>query len=354
MIVKNEAHCIKDCLDSVKQFINYWVICDTGSTDETQKIIRDYLKDIPGELHEHAWENFETNRNLALDLSYNKSDYILWIDADDTLLVNDKLAFNELKDPIYKIEIKHGSITYQRPHLIRNDIRCKWVGVLHEYLEAPPNTVVSKLENVSIIFGGTGSRSKDPNKYYNDALIFEKALLKEPNNERYVFYCAQSYRDSSITNHNNCYKAIEFYNKRISMGGWVEEQFVSALEIGKLLEKIQPNDLNTIETSYLLAHNLLPIRNEALCYLSAYCRKMKLFNKAYFYAKVGSSISRPQDSLFVDTGCYDWKIMDELAIAAFYIGKKQEALFLNRALLSSGKLPENEVNRIKSNLSFCT
>ena len=39
MIVKNESETITRCFDSVKDHIDYWVICDTGSTDGTQKKI---------------------------------------------------------------------------------------------------------------------------------------------------------------------------------------------------------------------------------------------------------------------------------------------------------------------------
>ncbi|HBY69284.1 MAG TPA: glycosyl transferase, partial [Flavobacteriaceae bacterium] len=48
MIVKNESAIIKRCLDSVKQHIDYWVIFDTGSTDNTKDLIKDYLSSIPG------------------------------------------------------------------------------------------------------------------------------------------------------------------------------------------------------------------------------------------------------------------------------------------------------------------
>ena len=40
MIVKNESHIIHECLESVYKHIDYWVISDTGSTDNTQKIIK--------------------------------------------------------------------------------------------------------------------------------------------------------------------------------------------------------------------------------------------------------------------------------------------------------------------------
>ena len=69
MIVKNEAHVIRRCLDSVRPFIDCWVIVDTGSTDGTQELIREVMRDIPGELRERPWKNFAHNRNEALSLT---------------------------------------------------------------------------------------------------------------------------------------------------------------------------------------------------------------------------------------------------------------------------------------------
>jgi glycosyltransferase involved in cell wall biosynthesis len=69
MIVKDEAHTIERCLDSCRELIDYWVICDTGSTDGTQAQIRDVLADIPGELHEHEWIDFAHNRSRLLALA---------------------------------------------------------------------------------------------------------------------------------------------------------------------------------------------------------------------------------------------------------------------------------------------
>ena len=78
MIVKNEAHVLPITLDHLltKLPISYWVISDTGSTDGTQDIIRNFFKNrnIPGELVEHTWRDFGYNRSKALESAYNKTD----------------------------------------------------------------------------------------------------------------------------------------------------------------------------------------------------------------------------------------------------------------------------------------
>jgi glycosyltransferase involved in cell wall biosynthesis len=353
MIVKDEAHCITKCLNSIKPFIDYWVICDTGSTDNTEQVVKDCLHDIPGEFHKHQWSDFATNRNLSLQLAKLKADYVLIIDADDFLVVNDINAFKNLKEQTYQIEINRGSIVYNRIQLFNSKIPVGYVGVLHEYLEIPENIKPVLLQNCKIIFGATGARSKNPQKYLNDAKIFEKALIADPNNARYVFYGAQSYRDASMKE-----ESLKLYIQHSKMGGWIEEQYVSLLEAAKIIESLS-NDINTIENAYLAAYNRHPARIESLCYLSAFCRKQKLFDKAYFYSKIGYNIIKnnemikPVNALFLEFACYDWKIIDELAVAAYWIGKKQEAAYLNNLLLNNNLLPKNEITRIISNLKFC-
>jgi glycosyltransferase involved in cell wall biosynthesis len=68
MIVRDEALVIDRCLSSVAPFIDYWVIVDTGSTDNTPVLVEKTLAGIPGELHHRPWKNFGHNRTEALEL----------------------------------------------------------------------------------------------------------------------------------------------------------------------------------------------------------------------------------------------------------------------------------------------
>ena len=122
MIVKNESHIIVKTLNNLCSYINfnYWVICDTGSTDNTKELIKDFFKEknINGELVEHVWKDFGYNRSEALKAAYNKTDFIFIFDADDEIVGNFKLP--EVYD-CDKYTLKFGKgFEYSRPLLFNN------------------------------------------------------------------------------------------------------------------------------------------------------------------------------------------------------------------------------------------
>ena len=66
MIVKNESNIITRLFDSLvymdtsSYFIDTYCICDTGSTDDTIKIIKEYFqkRNIPGKITYEPFKNF--------------------------------------------------------------------------------------------------------------------------------------------------------------------------------------------------------------------------------------------------------------------------------------------------------
>jgi glycosyltransferase involved in cell wall biosynthesis len=105
MIVKNEAAVIERCLASVLPHIDAWAICDTGSSDGTQDLIRRRLVHLPGELIERPWVDFATNRNEALDLARRHGDYALVVDADDIVEADSRFTFGAIDAAAYMLEV---------------------------------------------------------------------------------------------------------------------------------------------------------------------------------------------------------------------------------------------------------
>src|SRR5690606_13520574 len=101
----------------------------------------------------------------------------------------------------------------------------RWVGVLHEHLDAGRPVAQPRVEGVWINVTPDGPRSSDPQKYAKDAAVLEQALRDEPGNARYVFYLAQSWRDAGRRD-----LALQHYRHRADMGGWDEEVWYSLLQ----------------------------------------------------------------------------------------------------------------------------
>lgn len=80
MIVKNEAAYLPRCLESVRGVVDEMIIVDTGSTDSTVAIARNY----GGKVFDHTWQDdFALARNTAL--AQATGDWILALDADEAL-----------------------------------------------------------------------------------------------------------------------------------------------------------------------------------------------------------------------------------------------------------------------------
>ena len=90
MIVKDESHVILDTLKNIMDHIpiDYWVISDTGSSDNTMDIIQTFFRErrIQGELIQRPWVDFSHNRNEVLQHAFQKTDYLLMFDADDSFV----------------------------------------------------------------------------------------------------------------------------------------------------------------------------------------------------------------------------------------------------------------------------
>ena len=237
MIVKNEAHIIIDTLEKLllKIKFDYYVICDTGSTDTTVSLIKTFFnnKKINGDIIIHTWKDFGYNRTLALECAFGKSDYVLIFDADDS--IEGTFTLPVLTFDSYMLKFGNQSNAYERMCLVKNNIVWKYLGVLHEYITCDQKISKGSISGeYYIISGRTSSRNNDPDKYLNDARILEEGYytaIKNNDNlsHRYVYYCANSYCDAG-----DFENAIKWYKLTLSANGWFDERYNSCLKLFEL------------------------------------------------------------------------------------------------------------------------
>ena len=348
MIVKNESKVITRCLASMLPIINYWVIVDTGSEDDTKKIIEEFMQKhgVKGEIDDRPWVNFSHNRNEALKLAQGKGDYVFFMDADDFLVYDSDFKLPQLEKDYYNVFINHSELKYSRIMLINNHKDWKWVGVLHEVLVAPPLSTFSTLEKVICKYTSEGARSQDPQKYYKDAQILENALKNEPNNSRYVFYLARSYSDAG-----DYAKALKNYEKRVTMGGWDQEIFYSLFQIGLMQELLQMPLADVIQ-SHNRAYQYRKSRVEPLYQIARLHRIHGEYELGYQIAKLAQTLPISKDALFVQHWVYDYSLPLERSICAYWIGNYLECQQISLEILKKENLPEDIKTCVQRNLEF--
>jgi glycosyltransferase involved in cell wall biosynthesis len=360
MIVKNEAQVILRCLDSVRPFLDYVLIEDTGSTDGTQELIRGWLNRVglPGVVIEEPWRDFSYNRSHALAKlrEHSEIDYAFMIDADDRIDIDDRFDVGAFKAGMsadfYDVEIYHGSVRHHRPQIYRNSIDFTYRGVLHEFLQ-PPREGLTRVTPTGFhmtIVGG-GGRSQDKEKFQRDAAVLEGALATEQDSfliSRYTFYLAQSYRDYGAKE-----KALERYLAREAMGFWDDEIYVSLCEAAHISADLgRPED--EVLAIYERAIAKVPYRAEAFHGASHYCFQHGRNEEGYQIAKRGLKLteSPPPTGLFIQSGIYETGLLDKYALNAYWSGHYKDCLDANLRILSHPSCPGWQRKRFLDNAKF--
>ena len=343
MIVKDESHIIKKTLTNLcdKFKFDYWVISDTGSSDLTIEIIESFFKEknIPGEIHHDKWLNFAHNRNLALTYAFEKTDLLLIFDADDEI-VGTPIIYYSPQIHGYKMIFKSSNnIQYHRICLINNKKVWRYKSVLHEYIYCtePNQQITSLTGNYWLVSGRSGSRNKDPNKYLKDALLLETAYHdeKKSNGEligRYAFYCAQSYRDAGDIS-----KSIEWYKKNLKeeKSGWIQEKYISCLELYRQLSKINQQDEGI---GYLIeSYKYDKERAECIYELVKHycCREMNDIAMTFFKLINSELQINKSDRLFIEENIYTFYLPYYMIIVADRLKNRQLGIQMYKKIFTS-------------------
>ncbi|WP_428817611.1 glycosyltransferase [Clostridium butyricum] len=230
MMVKNEEKHLKDCLESLKPLLQKLdaelVIVDTGSTDNTINIAKEYTE----RLYFHKWnDNFSEMRNITIN--YAKGDWFFVVDGDEVLQNTDEII-EFFKSGEYK-KYNSGSMIlknfvnskeldkYGLCHTIRlfkNDGSFKYTGSVHNQptYNEPTKKVLCTIEHYGYLSDDIELMEK---KFIRTSNILKKELEKDPENIYYRYQLSVSYYmhsdfSESLEEISRAYNKLNEQNKK--------------------------------------------------------------------------------------------------------------------------------------------
>ncbi len=324
-MVKNEERIIERLIRSTLGFCDAICVCDTGSTDKTRDIVERLKTElqVPVALYQDEWKNFGHNRSLSFTNGQDfcaklgwkpQKTYGLLLDGDMVLKVSSNFNKNTLTEGGYMVIQRNSSLDYHNTRLVRFSDNWKCVGVTHEYWDGPGRGELP-LEMIHIDDIGDGGCKSD--KFERDIRLLTEGLEKDPKNDRYHFYLAQSYKDTGKLD-----KAIEFYKKRIKLGGWKEEVWYSYYMVSKLY--LQLNKVHKAEKWADKGYKFHNSRAENYYFLVKHFRERGDQYKAMHYYRLAKAIPYPKELLFVEKNIYNYLLDYEYTILHYYVAQNNK------------------------------
>lgn len=346
MIVKNEEQSIARCLNSVKGLADEIVIVDTGSTDKTKQICRQYTDRI----FDFEWvDDFSAARNFAF--AQATQDYIFWLDADDVLSEDDQEKFRKLKETLSP-DVDAVSMEYhlsfdaegkpnfslRRYRLVKRSASFRWVGAVHEYLE-----VSGKLYHSDVAVQHRPTSSTDPHR---NIRIYERMLAEGRTfSPRDLYYYANELKD-----HARYEEAIEYYEKFFATEqGWVEDLIAACNKLAECYKQLN-NERKELQSALRALQYDYP-RAETCCRIGdVFFRNADYHTAIFWYTAAIASVNvKPgQPQMFRNAAYETWIPHLQLCVCYYRIGSHLLAYMHNEY---AGKYIPND-ERIVRNRAF--
>ena len=345
-IVRTESHVIKRCIDSFSNIATSYLICDTGSTDNTPKIIEEYTaeKNIPGEVIHKSWKNYGHNKSYLLDQAYthNKSrnaKYIIWHDADEVFVTNpdDPLSYLTKQDAdnlynwleskpqsIFYIKTIHSQLIYKRWNIVRNNQLYQWISPKHEWLKGTVDNTSTFCDKFILYYRQEGNASRDPMRCQKDVGLYLEYISENGGPEkcgREVFYLAREYESF------NKKKSIKYHKMKINLPGqWEQEIYISYLSLGRICS----DEYHKIKY-WKAGFKLIPKRLECIHEIVKYYMSKSKFDYALKSACLASENRNINiDDLFVESNVYHYAFDLDYSVSAHLNGQNELANIINQ------------------------
>lgn len=332
LMIKNEERSIQATLSSyVAGGIKHFLIFDTGSTDNTVRIVQDYFKQYPviASIQQEPFIDFAQSRNRALELAesvFSTAVFFIMPDAEWHLQYPlELLQFCEQErdrtTPLYLLTIKMNSIEFTTARLFRVSERIRFQGVVHEapvqiaHVKAPEPIYFQVLST-------THGIEKSKRRWEQDLVLLSNAFADNPDDPRTAFYLAQTYE--CLERLEEAYAA---YQHRAQLAGWDEENFITYFRLGCLAEhlsRLQTGSQPTWETAmnyFLQAFALRSHRIEPLVKIANHYWPSNA-QTCYLFIKHAYDLPYPvQDCLFIEKDMYAYDRYEIMSRCAWYMGE---------------------------------
>jgi tetratricopeptide (TPR) repeat protein len=158
MIVRDEGEMLPKCLAAVAGAVDEIVVVDTGSSDDTIAIAREF----GAKVIEREWTgSFAEARNASFDAA--KGDWLLFLDADEVLDTADAAKLRELtgrtwREAFYLVETNHTgelgdgtAVTHNALRVFRNRPEYRFEGRVHEQIaHRLPSKLAERIEPTQV------------------------------------------------------------------------------------------------------------------------------------------------------------------------------------------------------------
>ncbi|MEG0260292.1 MAG: glycosyltransferase family 2 protein, partial [Lysinibacillus sp.] len=315
MIVKNEEDVIGRCLESVKDLVDEINIVDTGSTDNTKKIVESFTDRI----FDFQWiDNFAAARNHSFQQA--TKEYILWLDADDVFSAEDQEKFKALKESLttdidavsmnYNLSFdEEGNVSssLRRYRLVKREKQFQWIGAVHEYLSVGGNLYNSDVAVSHLPLSHDHNRNIE---IYNQ--LVESGEELSPRDT--VYYA------NELVDHAQYDKAIFYYEQFLtSKLGWVEDNIRSCFRLADCYSHLK--DKENYLSSILRSFEYDIPRPEACCRLGYYFMEQFKNHEAIHWYEQALLVKQNPHSPFQNNTFTTW--LPHLQLCVLYDRLKQ-------------------------------
>jgi glycosyltransferase involved in cell wall biosynthesis len=263
---------------------------DTGSSDDTPRIVESELAGVEGRLFRRPWVDFGSNRNEALELARDRADYLFQLDADEEVILTGCSWKQRLEQDRYLVRYE-GEIETVRPLLFRAACPWRYEGPIHEILVGPGDPSTGLLRDIAIRHHGDGGNADGKAERYRTLLL--RAVAQAPRDGRLRFHLANAHARVG----DERAAAVEYRRaSRCSLSG--ELEYVARCRRARSLELM--GTYRRAAREYHAARRFRPARVEALYRLSALEYRRGRTARALALANAALALPPNPDLVWVD------------------------------------------------------